>query len=269
MKLSKGMIILIAVVIYFSIFAVINVNKEKNIDKDILNKVVYVSDGKIDEKNDGKLVLVTGKISYDNLVSFTELDSSFGSIKINRKVEDFVKYKDRDGKTSYEWRERKKPIEDNDGNYLKEILSEEKISKVSIGEYSLDEKGLELIPTDKYYNDQEQIGELVKSNVSYTRDRWEEDLQEGDTKLTYKYYDLNKYPYISVLAVQKDNSFIPYKVDKKTEIYKVFPGKINNKEKLTKELNSSEKKTVKGKTLFIIMIIGLGIFFIVDSKKTN
>lgn len=267
MKLSKGIIILIIVVIYFTVFAFINVNKEKKIDQEMLSKVVYVNDGKLDTKNEGKLVLVTGKIGYDNLVTFMELDENFGSIKINRKVEDYIKYKDHDGETSYKWEERKEPLEDNDGNFLKEILSSEKVSKVSIGEYSLDEKGLELIPTDKYYNDQEQVGELVKSNVSYTRDRWEEDLKEGDIKLTYKYYDLNKYPYMSVLAVQKDNSFIPYKVDKRTEVYKVFPGKVNTKEKLEKELKLSEKRTVKGKTLFIIMILAIGIFFIVDSKK--
>ena len=74
---------------------------------------------------------------------------------------------------------------------------------------------------------------------------------------------------MSVLAVQKDNTFIPYKVDRKTEIYKVFPGKVDNKTKLSKELSLSEKKTTKGKALFIIMILGLGIFFIVDSKKIN
>ena len=102
MKLSKGIIILIAIVIYFTIFAFINVGKEKKIDKEILDKVIYVNDGKVKKENEGKIVLVTGKIEYDNLVSFMELDENFGSIKINRKVEDFVKYKDNTGKTSYE-----------------------------------------------------------------------------------------------------------------------------------------------------------------------
>lgn len=267
MKLSKGIIILIAIVIYFTIFAFINVGKEKKIDKEILDKVIYVNDGKVKKENEGKIVLVTGKIEYDNLVSFMELDENFGSIKINRKVEDFVKYKDNTGKTSYEWRERKESLEDS-GDFLKQILSAEKISKVSIGEYTLDEKGLELIPTDKYYHEQEKVGDLIKSNISYVTND-EEDSQEGDIKLTYKYYNLKKYPYMSVLAVQKDNTFIPYKVDRKTEIYKVFPGKVDNKTKLSKELSLSEKKTTKGKALFIIMILGLGIFFIVDSKKIN
>ena len=88
MKLSKGKIILIVIVVYFIIFAIINVNKEKGINEDILESVVYVTDGKVDAKNDGKLVLVSGRISYDNLVSFLELNPDFGTIKINRKVEE-------------------------------------------------------------------------------------------------------------------------------------------------------------------------------------
>ena len=268
MKLSKGKIILVIIVINFSIFAVINVNKEKNINSEMLKKVVYVTDGKVDSKNEGKLVLVSGKISYDNLVSFIELDDSFGTIKINRKVEDYIKYYDEDDKEyNYKWKERKKPLENSDNDYLKQILSDEKISKVKIGEYELDDKGLKLIPTDKYYAKQDSIGDLTTTGIDYTRDPHEEDLKVGDIKLTYKYYDLDKNPYISVLAVQKGNSFVPYVVDKKTEVYEVFVGNINTKEKLTKELDLNVKRTKKGKILFIIMIIGLGVFFIVDAKK--
>ena len=46
-------------------------------------------------------------------------------------------------------------------------------------------------------------------------------------------------------------------------------GKVDTKEKLSKELKTNVKKTIKGKTLFILMILGLGIFFIVDNKKTK
>ena len=266
MKLSKGKIILIVVVIYFAVFAVINIHKEKDYNKDILEKVVYVKDGKIDKKNDGKLVLVTGKINYDEAVSFIELED-FSTIKINRKVEDFIKKKNDDtGRDDYNWVERKEPLE-NEGDYLKQIVSEEKIADITVGDYKLDDKGLSLIPTDKYYTGQEKIGEMTTTGSSYERDPWEEDLKEGDIKLTYKYYDIEKNPYLSILAVQDGYSFIPYKVDKKTEVYQVFVGKVDNKTKLTKELNNNVKKTTRGKILFIIMILGLGIFFIVDSKK--
>ena len=86
MKITKGKIILLIVVVYFIVFAIINVNKEKDINKQLLDKVTYVTDGKINKKNEGKLVLVTGKVGYDKLVSFLELPEDFGTIKISRKV---------------------------------------------------------------------------------------------------------------------------------------------------------------------------------------
>ena len=215
MKLSKGKIVLIAIVLYFVIFAFINVNKEKNINKDILDKVIYVNDGKLDSNNEGKLILVSGKIEYDSLVSFLELDENFGTIKINRKVEDYIKEYDEDKKDyNYEWVEREEPLSNDSDNYLNTLVSEEKVSNVNIGDYKLDEKGLSLIPTNSYYSRQDSIGELITTGIDYSRDPYEEDLKEGDMKLTYKYYDLDKNPYLSILAVQKGDSFEPYKYDK-------------------------------------------------------
>lgn len=268
MKISKGKIILAIIVIYYTVFAFININKEKDMNKDILDKVVYVTDGMVNPKNEGKLVLVSGKINYDNLVSFIELED-FSSIKINRKVEDYVKVYDEDDEYEYKWVERENPLESNEGDYLKTIVSEEKVSNVKIGNFELDEKGLSLIPTDKYYSKQEKIGNLITKGIYYSRDPDEEDLKEGDIKITYKYYDLDKNPYLSVLAVQKGNSFIPYKVDKKKSFYQVFTSKVDSEKKLSKELDLNVKRTKKGKFLFIVMILGAGIFFIVDNKSSN
>lgn len=268
MKITKGKIVLVFVVIYFTVFAFINIDKEKNLNKRILDKVIYVNDGEVNKKNDGKLVVVSGKVEYDQLVSFLELEN-FGSIKINRKVEDYVKYYDEDDKEyKFKWVERKEPLE-NDEDYLKQVVSEEKISNIKLGDFNVDKKGLSLIPADNYYSSQESIGDLTTHGIDYTRDPSEEELKEGDIKLTYKYYDLKKNPYMSILAVQKGNSFIPYIVDKKTEVYQVFLGKIDSKKKLSKVLDLNVKKTVKGKFLFIIMIIGIGVFFIVDGKKVK
>ena len=164
MKISKGKIILAIIVIYFTVFAFININKEKDINKYILDNVVYVSNGKIDKKNEGKIVLVSGKIKYDNLVGFIELKEGFGTIKIKRKVEDFIKYYDEDDKEyKYKWQEREKSL--NEDDYLKTIVSEEKISDIFIGDYKLDEYGLSLIPIDKYYKEQESIGELTSEGI--------------------------------------------------------------------------------------------------------
>lgn len=264
MKISKGKIILAVIVIYFAIFAIVNINKEKDINKYILDNVIYVSNGKMDKKNEGKIVLVSGKIKYDNLVGFIELKEGFGTIKIKRKVEDYIKYYDEyDKEYKYKWKEREKSL---NGDYLKTILSEEKISDISIGDYKLDEYGLSLIPIDKYYKEQESIGELTSAGTSYSRDPWEEDIKEGDMKITYKYYDLDKHPYMSILAVQKGNSFTAYESGK-TKVYQVFDHKVDSKKKLEKELKTNVKKTTKGKFLFIVIILAVGIFFIADNRK--
>ena len=269
MKITKGKVILAIVVIYFTVFAFININKEKDMNKELLDKVVYVTDGIIDSKNEGKLVLVSGKIKYDNLVGFIELEN-FGTIKIKRKVEDYLKvYDEDDDEYEYKWVERERPLENNNGDYLKEIISEEKVSSVKIGDFELDEKGLSLIPADRYYSKQEKIGDLITTGIDYSRDPYEEDLKEGDIKITYKYYDLNKNPYLSVLAVQKGNSFVPYKVDTKKSFYQVFVGKVDSEKKLTKELDLNVKRTKRGKFLFIAMILGIGIFFIVDNRNNK
>ena len=136
-----------------------------------------------------------------------------------------------------------------------------------IGDFELDKKGKALLPTDKYYAKQEVIGELSSTGLYYTNDPEEENIKEGDMRLTYKYYNLEKHPYLSVLAIQKGHSFVPYKYDKKHSVYQVFTSQVSNKVKLEEELNKNVKKTTKGKFLFIIMIVGIGIFFIVDNKK--
>ena len=39
--------------------------------------------------------------------------------------------------------------------------------------------------------------------------------------------------------------------------------------KLAKQLKTHVKSTIKGKTLFILMVLGIGIFFIVDNRKNK
>ena len=78
--------------------------------------------------------------------------------------------------------------------------------------------------------------------------------------------NLDEYKTVSILVKQVGNTFEEYELDGK-KIYMTFDGKISNKEELTKSLDANVKSTIKGKSLFIIMILGIGIFFIVDSKK--
>ena len=242
MKMTKGKIIILTLIVLLAVIAFINILREKDINAEILKKVTIVTDGKINKDNEGKLVLVTGKINYTVPVSFSELDEDFKTIKITRKVEDYIKHKNKKTKKEkLKWVERKNITEASEGNYLSQIISENKISDIKVGEFTLDQKGIMKLPTDEYYNKKESIEGLTTNGVSYSRDPSEKDLQENDVKLTYKYYDIEKNPYITVLAVQKDNSFIPYEVNEKQKVYKLYVGKIDTKEKLAEKLNNNSQ----------------------------
>ena len=61
MKISKGMIILGAIVAFLVVTGVKVKNGTKALNKNILKNTVIVSDGKVDSANEGKLVLVAGE----------------------------------------------------------------------------------------------------------------------------------------------------------------------------------------------------------------
>lgn len=267
MKIGKGTIILVALVLYFGVMAVINVNKDKDINKEILKEVIIVKDGKVYKKNDSKLVLVTGKISYDGTVRFSELNSEIDSFKVTRKVEDYISYKTPGGTKSHKWVNREK-VKDAESDNILDTLNTVTIKKdTKIGQFELDRIGMDKIKNSKIFKDDSKIGNLEMTGLYYSDPAHEEDGEEvGDVKVTYTYFDTEKTPYLTVLAEQNGNTFIPYRM-KGQEVYKVMEGIINTNKLLKAELKKEVKTTSKGKILFIAMILALGIFFILDNKK--
>lgn len=266
MKITKGKIILAVIVIYFIIMGIININKEKDDNELILDKVTIVNDGKVLKENEGKLVLVTGKIEYDGKISFLENSDTFDSFKVIRKVEDYQEIEKNDNKKHYDWVERKEGFDSKE--YLYTIYSETKTLDTKIGEFVLDETGMNKVEAKELYiNKDNKIGDLEFDGLFYSKLSHEDNPQVGDMRVTYHYFNTNKYKSISILAEQKGDSFIPYKLNNKKEIYIVYNGEINTKEKLENQLKLQVKRDSKGKILFILMILGIGIFFIVDNKK--
>ena len=267
MKFSKGTIILIALVIYFGIMAIININKDKDINKEILKEVTIVKDGKVNKKNEGKLVLVTGKISYDDKIKFSELNSEIDSFKVTRKVEDYISYKTPGGSKSHKWINREEAKNKESDNILDTLYTTTIEKETKVGQFELDNIGMSKIKNSKIFKDDSKIGNLEMTGLYYSDPAHEEDGEKvGDVKITYTYFDTEKIPYLTILAEQKENTFIPYKM-KGQDVYKVIEGKINSKELLKVELKQEVKTTSKGKILFIAMILGLGTFFILDNKK--
>lgn len=268
MKITKGKIILAVIVIYFIVMGVINISKEKDDNSVLLDQVTIVSDGKINSKNEDRLVLVTGKISFDGKISFLENGDSFNTFKAKRIVEDYKEIISSSGSKKNEWVERKDGFDSKE--YLYTIRTETRTLDTMIGDFKLDKIGMDKVEASELYiNRKNLIGDLGFDGLYYSNLDHEDNPQIGDMRIKYYYFNFDKNNYISILAKQKGNSFVPYELNEKKEIYNVYNGKIDNKEKLEEKLNEKTKSNIKGKILFVLMILGIGIFFIIDNKKKN
>ena len=265
--MKKGFIILAIIVIYFAFMGNKSINKQKDDNVKILDMVTIVKDGKIDSKNDGKLVLVTGKLDYEK-IKLDEIDSPIDSFKVCRKVEKYKKVTKSNGEITNDWVEiRESDVTDNYDLPLEERLyTKTYTSNVKVGEFALGGEGLERIKCEKIYKSQENVGSLSFTGLYYSNPDHEDDYVLGDINIHYDYYDTSD-GYISVLAKQYNGSFTEYSLDKKKSVFNIYKGKVNSKELLEKELDASTKTSKKGKLLFILMIIGVGTFFILDNRK--
>lgn len=271
MKKYAGIIVLVVIVFYFTFMGNKNINKEKADNEKILDTVVYVEDGKIDPANEGKLVLVSAKYEFDGEISFLEIPDPIKSFKVKRIVEDYVETTNSQGKVSHEWKEREEVDEGTVSfDYLDVITSEEVTLPVMVGEFKLDELGMSKVTNLKRLIDKTLvIGDLEFDGLFYSLLAHEDNEKVGDMRIHYMYYDTSEYDSLSVLAKQVGDSFEPYDLDDKTQIYSVYDGVVNDPKTLEEQLGKEVKTNTKGKFLFILLIVGVGAFLIIDNKKKD
>ena len=266
-KLSKGMIVLAVLVLLFSYMAVKNIRKGKAVDAKVLNSVTLVSDGKVHSENEGKLVLVSGKLNFGEGIRFDELDSPIKSFKVVRKVSDFISY-EKDGKKHYDFKERKE-AKSNEAKSLDSLYSVEKTVSTKVGDFYLDKKGMSLAPAGKLYNGQESVCGLKWVGLEYGNPAHKDENQVGDVTVSYKCFDAEKYDSLSVLAMQSGSSFKPYPISAKEEFYKVFEGSISSLDELKAALATDEKKDKRGRFAGVILILVVGVILIADRRRVN
>lgn len=206
-------------------------------------------------------MLVAGKVVFDSKISFDELDEPLNTFKAKRTVREFYSYQ-KGGKTHYDWKER---TEQKAGasSGLDSLYSVEKTVTPRVGDFVLDAKGLELVKAGADYTKQKTVCGLKHDEFYYGPIT--EVAKEGDLNLKYNYYDVEKYPYLSVLAEQRGNSFKPFMLGK-TEVYYVFNGKVDSMESLAVELAENVKKIGKAKSGLIIMVLLIGVGLIYSSR---
>ena len=265
MKISKGKIVLAVLLVLLVVTGVRSIKQRKADNKKILKQVTIVSDGKVKAENEGKLVLVSGEIDYENPIDFEELDYTLNTFKIKRTVKDFVSF-EKDGKTHYEWQERTE-AKHNVYRPLDLLYTIEEIETPTIGEFTLDNYGLEHVRTNASYSDNETIYGLAWNGMEYTNPNRDEE-EVGDVSVTYEYFDVDKCEYLTILAKQKGNSFEPYKLGK-TQIYSIYEGKVDSTDILKEKLDIEVKQNKRGRIALIVLILAIAGIVAFDKKKNG
>lgn len=265
MKISVGKIIVAVLLVLLIVTGVLSIKQRKSDNAEILKKVTVVSDGKINPANEGKLVLVCGEVDFYEIYLGELEDDQIDSFKIKRTIKDFVSY-EKDGQTHYEWQERTEK-KYNAYKPLDYLYTEEFKEDAWIGEFVLDDYGMERVPMNGDFDEKESLLGLKWNGMEYTSGG-RDDPEDGDVSLTYEYFDVEKYPYLSILAKQSGDSFEPYQLGK-TKVYSVFCGQIDSVDKLEEALGAQVKGEKRGRIALIVLIVAICAIVVLDKKKNG
>ena len=265
MKISVGKIIVAVLLVLLIVTGVLSIKQRKSDNAEILKKVTVVSDGKINPANEGKLVLVCGEVDFYEIYLGELEDDQIDSFKIKRTIKDFVSY-EKDGQTHYEWQERTEK-KYNAYKPLDYLYTEEFKEDAWIGEFVLDDYGMERVPMNGDFDEKESLLGLKWNGMEYTSGG-RDDPEDGDVSLTYDYFDVEKYPYLSILAKQSGDSFEPYQLGK-TPVYSVFCGQIDSVDKLEEALGAQVKGEKRGRIALIVLIVAICAIVVLDKKKNG
>lgn len=231
---KKIKIVIYIIVVIFSVFLIAKaIKQESGANPEILDKVVILNEAKVLPENEGKLVLVSGKLKASEVFKDNTFGIELDTFKVNKIVE-MYQYKAGNDEVGYEWNEKveKKSITSGSGgiyrNPEKSMSSINKCDKAYLGEFTVSEKLTQRI------NDNEKV-----------------ELPE--------YVNLEKLGDISILAKQVGDGFEEYKLDTGAYAFNVYQTKISNKEELAKALEQDSKNMAGGMIFIIIVLIIIGI----------
>lgn len=207
---------------------------------EIKNSVVKINKNNVDTNNNGKLVLLRGKINEsENYLSDPLFNINTKATKLYRNVEIYqwveIEEKDENGKTVYRY-EKKWSNEIIKSNKYKKHKNENPTKKViksqyfnhdtlTIGEYVLSKQQMKDLPCHIRLrlgnNNISPEGFTIFDNY-FTNSINPENPEIGDYRISYYYSD---WAIVTVLAKQDNNSFKNYVTKKKEKINYLGPGK--------------------------------------------
>ena len=252
-----------------------NVRNIKNVDE-LRKQVIEVSSSKIDDKNDGKLIVTSGKLDYnEGVITDEDFKVSETTPYLVRKVEIYQLVEETDDDdnvkcTEKEWKEGisslsdkaiekgcKNPSEDDIKYESDEFLTDETLK---VGAFTLISDFKKLLSASKKVTIDENL-ELPEGYKVYnnyiTNSEDPSNPKVGDIRISYTKNDWKE---ASVLGKQIDDTIGAYTTKKNTSIKRIVEGTKNSAD----IIGSIEKGAKASKwlwrifgSLMIIMAIGL------------
>lgn len=246
-----------------------NVFKTSEAISEAKNQYIEVDSSHIDNANNDKLIVTKGKLKLP-LIGATDSDFNVqtNSVKLVRKVEMYQWKESCDDDNGKEKCEYKKTWDDEliaSNNFQNkayqnptEIPYSNKTflaKNVSVGKYNLDNTLLKKIETNKkltVYNNEITMNLNLRSNDEYYSSVQNNSPQIGDIRISYTYADAS---YVSILAVQKNNTLKPFVSSNGLKIYEIKSGNLTGKQMLQSLTNQNNTQKWLLRFIGTILII--------------
>lgn len=103
---KKIKIVIYIIVVIFSVFLIAKaIKQESGANPEVLDKVVILNEAKVLPENEGKLVLVSGKLKASEVFKDNTFGIELDTFKVNKIVE-MYQYKAGTDEVGYEWNEK-------------------------------------------------------------------------------------------------------------------------------------------------------------------
>lgn len=276
MRKKKGIIFGIIIVIvsitllYLNENKYINIYKSTQIERDNLSNI---ENDMVNDLYEDSLVCVSGKVSVNETLSDTKFGVSVKTPKLVRVVE-MYQYKPVGNKYTKVWSNELFDTSYNE-KYKNPISmpyssTSYYASEVMIGAFKLSFEQLNNLDANKYFD---EFNQNIISSLGYvihgkyiTNSSDINNPKIGDIRITFKY---NDYKEMSVLAVQKSNTFESYNSSNGTVINKTVDG-IKTGEEILDELSNNNQILLWISRVVLTVISMFGVLLILNNlKKLN
>ena len=268
---SKAFKIVYLIMFAFLLFlAVKGAMQGKGAPEELVEKIVEVKDSKVLEENEGKLVLISGKMETNDFLEFKDQGVKVKTPILERKVEMYQYMKDNQDDTrivsmwSYEKPERILHDEKINKYYKNpdmEIESEKRYADVKLGEFTIEEDLLIKIQPDTVFKDFEiSEGYRVQDETILLTAHDKNTKQIGDYRMQFSYLDLDKEEY-TFLGKQENGKIKEFTLETGKKILENYKGSLN-KDEVVQAFSKGEKmvKYTSFVLLGIMLIFGVFIF---------